>query len=251
MAGRTRIQWRSPTFVVLRTLQVLLAIAILAIVVPKPGPNYGYPLQKRSLLFEPRRGGGSHSSSSNGGGGDDGEAGQTYARYVTPFLGMSAAALTMIWCVYALWEYLRHTLRPKISMGWDIVFMVLWLALVVCCAVGMVEADAWAHKMHYNPAQYTVFIISSVTFFIFMSSYLIGRIAHREHGPGKAVLADNEFEFLNAKTTIQSLPPQPHSPLVYSAGEERFVQVLPSPQPVYSGTQLPYAGSHYKPPHYP
>lgn len=178
----------------------------------------------------------------------------------------------MIWCVYALWEYLRHTLRPKVSMGWDIVFMVLWLALVVCCAVGMVEADAWAHKMHYNPAQYTVFIISSVTLyaiittfipssiklanpsetysFIFMSSYLIGRIAHREHGPGKAVLADNEFEFVNAKTTIQSLPPQPHSPLVYSAGEERFVQVLPSPQPVYSGTQLPYAGSHYKPPHY-
>lgn len=71
----------------------------------------------------------------------------------------------MIWCVYALWEYLRHTLRPKISMGWDIVFMVLWLALVICCAIGMVEADAWAHKMHYNPAQYTVFVVSSVTLY--------------------------------------------------------------------------------------
>jgi uncharacterized membrane protein YgcG len=92
MAGRTRIQWRSPTFVVLRTLQVLLAIAILAIVVPKPGPSYGYPLQKRSLLFEPKRGGGSHSSSSSGGGGDDGDSGQTYARYVTPFLGMAAVS---------------------------------------------------------------------------------------------------------------------------------------------------------------
>jgi hypothetical protein len=92
MAGRTRIQWRSPTFVVLRTLQVLLSIAILAIVVPKPGPSYGYPLQKRSLLFEPKRGGGSHSSSSSGGRGDDGDSGQTYARYVTPFLGMAAVS---------------------------------------------------------------------------------------------------------------------------------------------------------------
>lgn len=252
MTGRTNIQWRSPTFVVLRILQILLAIAILAIVVPRPGPGYNYPLQKRGLLLEPKHGGGSHSSTPSGGGGygDDGDSRQTYARYVTPFLGMGAAALTVVWCVYALWEYLRHTLRPKVSMGWDIVFIVLWLSLVACCAIGMVEADAWAHKMHYNPVQYSVFIVSLIAFFVFLCSYFIGRIGHREHGPGKAVLADNEFEFVSPKATTQSLPPQPHSPLVYSAGEERFVQVLPSPQPVYSVTQPLYAGSHYKPPNY-